>query len=65
MTQIRGEEHNHMYIAGNSARNARIECLWKDLKIYVVPTFREIFWTLEDTGVLKIARVHLKLHGFT
>ena len=42
------------YIAGGSVHSACIERLWKDLKICVVSTFRQIFWTLEDTGVLNI-----------
>ena len=53
MTQVRGEERQS-YIAGSSVHNARIERLWRDVRMCVVSTFTEIFSILEDTGVLDV-----------
>ena len=53
MLLARGEGRGS-YIAASSVHNARIERMWRDVRVSVIDTFKMVFETLEELGVLSV-----------
>ena len=59
MNMINGE-HRHSHITGRSIHNQRIERLWKDVYYQVIEKYYNLFYSLEDRGVLNVeSNIHI------
>lgn len=51
-------DHRHSHVTGRSVYNIRTERLWRDVFIQVCQKYYNLFYEMEDEGMLDVENVH-------
>lgn len=55
---IMNGDHRHSHVTGRSVYNIRTERLWRDVFIQVCQKYYNLFYEMEDEGMLDVENVH-------